>query len=95
MFFAGPNGESPIVPGNTCLVLRSVLFWFGVHNWTETAPQEPAFCRNEPRSGHRDVAVGLLDCPILDRRGLNPFVLFHNLIASAFVTATIQKLLRI
>jgi hypothetical protein len=30
---------------------------------------------------NRNVAVGLLDCPILDRRGLNPFLHFHNLIS--------------
>ena len=31
-----PNGESPIVSGNSHFgTFRRVLFWFGVHNWTE------------------------------------------------------------
>jgi hypothetical protein len=48
---------------------------------------------NQGRSDlvHRNGAVGLLDCPILDRRGLKPLVHFHNLIASAFALARIRK----
>ena len=39
----------------------------------------------------RNVAFGLPDCAILDRRGLNPFVHFHNLIDSAFASARILQ----
>ena len=66
MFLAGPNGESPIVPGNSRFGYSGrVLFWFGVHNCTELR-REKLHSAGIDHDPTQEVTVGI--CGLMQQR---------------------------